>query len=76
VLRIMVQEELFPTTEQTAAVDLAQSFREIFKCMYSPSVPLCAMAGSFDSRLQMAIRSPKDSSSGYQSKQPDASQGR
>jgi hypothetical protein len=41
VLRIMVQEELSPITEQTAAVDLAQSFREIFKCMYSPSVPLC-----------------------------------
>ncbi len=76
VLRIMVQEELFPITEQTAAVDLAQSFREIFKCMYSPSVPLCATAHSFDSRLQMAICSPKDSSSGYQSKQPDASQGR
>jgi hypothetical protein len=55
VLRIMVQEELFPITEQTAAVDLAQSFREIFKCMYSPSVPLCAMAHSFDSRLKMAI---------------------
>ena len=35
VLRIMVQEELSPITEQTAAVDLAQSFREIFMCMYS-----------------------------------------
>jgi hypothetical protein len=32
VLRIMVQEELSPI----AAVDLAQSFREIFMCMYSP----------------------------------------
>jgi len=41
VLRIMVQEELSPITEQTAAVDLAQSFRDIFKSMYSPSVPLC-----------------------------------
>ena len=40
-LRIMVQEELSPITEQTAAVDLAQSFREIFKCMYSPSGPPC-----------------------------------
>ena len=35
VLRIMVQEELHPITERTAAVDLAQSFREIFKCRYS-----------------------------------------
>jgi hypothetical protein len=35
VLRIMVQEELYPITERTAAVDLAQSFREIFKCRYS-----------------------------------------
>ena len=39
VLRIMVQEELLPITERTAAVDLAKSFREIFKCMYSHSVP-------------------------------------
>ena len=35
VLRIMVQEELHPIKERTAAVDLAQSFREIFKCRYS-----------------------------------------
>jgi hypothetical protein len=55
VLRIMVQEELFPITEQTAAVHLAQSFREIFKCMYSPSLPLCVTVHSFYSRLQMAI---------------------
>jgi hypothetical protein len=40
VLRTMVQEELSPITERTAAVDLAQSFREIFKCMYSHSVPV------------------------------------
>jgi hypothetical protein len=40
VLRTMVQEELSPITERTAAVDLAQSFCEIFKCMYSQSVPL------------------------------------
>ena len=40
-LRIMVQEELSPITEQTAAVDLAQSFHEIFKCMYSPLGPPC-----------------------------------
>ena len=33
VLRIMVQEEISPITERTAAIDLAQSFREIFKCM-------------------------------------------
>ncbi|KAF8274805.1 hypothetical protein EI94DRAFT_1713110 [Lactarius quietus] len=32
VLRIIVQEELYPITERTTAVDLAQSFREIFKC--------------------------------------------
>ena len=55
VLRIMVQEELSPITEQIAAVDLAQSFCEIFKCMYSPSLPLCVRANSFDSRLQMTI---------------------
>ena len=54
-LRIMVQEELFPTTEQTAAVNLAQSSCEIFKCMYSSLVPLCATTDSFNSRLQMAI---------------------
>jgi hypothetical protein len=41
VLRIMVQEELSPITERTNAVDLAQSFREIFKCMYSHSITLC-----------------------------------
>ena len=34
VLRIIVQEELYPITEQTTAVDLAQSFREIFKCRH------------------------------------------
>ena len=38
VLRIVVQEEL---SSVTAAVDLAQSFREIFKCMYSYSVTWC-----------------------------------
>ncbi|KAF8268560.1 hypothetical protein EI94DRAFT_1138878 [Lactarius quietus] len=32
VLRIIVQEELHPITERTTAVDLAQSFREVFKC--------------------------------------------
>lgn len=32
VLRIMVQEELYPITERTVAVDLAQSFLEVFKC--------------------------------------------
>jgi hypothetical protein len=41
VLRIMVQEELSPIMERTAAVDLSQSFLEIFKCMYSHSVTLC-----------------------------------
>jgi len=41
VLRIMVQEELYPITERTAAVDLAQSFRETFKCRHSHSVPCC-----------------------------------
>jgi hypothetical protein len=34
VLRIIVQEELYPITERTNAVDLAQSFREIFKCRH------------------------------------------
>ena len=40
-LRIMIQEELSPITRRTVAVDLAQSFREIFKCTYSHSVTLC-----------------------------------
>jgi hypothetical protein len=35
VLRIMVQEELYPITERTSAVDLAVSFREVFKCRCS-----------------------------------------
>jgi hypothetical protein len=34
VLRIIVQEELYPITEQTTAAGLAQSFREIFKCRH------------------------------------------
>ena len=38
VLRIIVQEELYPVTERTNAVDLAQSFREIFKCRRFHSV--------------------------------------
>jgi hypothetical protein len=54
VLRIMVQEELHPITERTTAVDLAQSFREIFKCMYSFSTDF-AIFHCFGSRLQMAI---------------------
>jgi hypothetical protein len=41
VLRIMVQEKLYPITERTAAVDLAQSFRETFMCRHSHSVPCC-----------------------------------
>jgi hypothetical protein len=32
ILRIIVQEELFPFTERMTAPDLAESFREIFKC--------------------------------------------
>jgi hypothetical protein len=38
VLRIIVQEELYPITERTNAVDLAESFREIFKCRHLHSV--------------------------------------
>ena len=38
VLRIIVQEELYPIIERTNAVDLAQSFREIFKCRHFHSV--------------------------------------
>ena len=38
VLRIIVQEELYPITERTNAVDLAQSFREIFKCRHLHSI--------------------------------------
>ena len=41
VLRIIVQEELYLITEQTAAADLAQSFCEIFMCRHSHSVPCC-----------------------------------
>jgi Fungal protein kinase len=39
VLRIMVQEALYPITEQATAPDLALSFREIFKCRYSYLIP-------------------------------------
>jgi len=41
VLRIMVQEELFPITEQTAAVDLAQFFLGIFVCVFSFGTFVC-----------------------------------
>jgi hypothetical protein len=41
VLRIMVQEKLYPITERTAAVDLAQSFHETFMRKQSRSVPCC-----------------------------------
>jgi len=34
VLRIMVQEELFPITDRRTAPELAVSFREIFRCMF------------------------------------------
>ena len=38
VLRIIVQDELYSITERTNAVDLVQSFREIFKCRRLHSV--------------------------------------
>ena len=41
VLRIIVQEELYPIIERTNAVDLAQSFREVFKCRHFHSVSCC-----------------------------------
>jgi hypothetical protein len=41
VLRIIVQEELYPITERKNAVDLAQSFCEIFKCRHLHSVSCC-----------------------------------
>jgi hypothetical protein len=41
VLRIIVQEELHPITEQTTAAGLAQSFREIFKCRHFRSTSCC-----------------------------------
>ena len=41
ILRIIVQEELFPFTERMTAPDLAESFRQIFKCWYSHSVLSC-----------------------------------
>jgi len=34
VLRIIVQEELFPITDCHTAPELAQAFREIFQCEY------------------------------------------
>ena len=55
VLRIMVQEELYPITEQTAAGDLAQSFCETFQCMYSFNTCHFATVHHFGYRLQMAI---------------------
>jgi hypothetical protein len=53
VLRTMVQEALYPITKQTIMPKLAVSFREIFKCRHSLSIP-CA-DDSFDFRLQVAI---------------------
>ena len=41
ILRIIVQEELFPFTEQMTTPDLARLFREIFKCLYSHLVLSC-----------------------------------
>jgi hypothetical protein len=41
ILRMMVQEELFPITERVTAADLAESFREIFQCGYSRLLPYC-----------------------------------
>jgi hypothetical protein len=41
ILRITVQEELFPLTERVTAADLAKSFREIFQCGYSRLLPYC-----------------------------------
>ena len=52
VLRIMVQEELYPNTERTAVADLAQSFRETFKCRCSLSTYF-SIVHCFDSRLEM-----------------------
>jgi hypothetical protein len=39
VLRIMVQEALYPVTEQITAPTLAVSFREIFKCRHLHLIP-------------------------------------
>lgn len=39
VLRVMVQEELFPITEQKTAPALAHSFHELLKCMCSYQLP-------------------------------------
>ena len=41
ILRMMVQEELFPIMEWVTAADLAESFREIFQCGYSHLLPYC-----------------------------------
>jgi hypothetical protein len=41
ILRIIVQEELFPFTKRMTTPDLAESFREIFNCRYSHSVLSC-----------------------------------
>jgi hypothetical protein len=54
ILRIIVQEELFPFTERMTAPDLAESFREIFKCWYSHSV-LSSDDSQFGCRSSMVI---------------------
>ena len=64
VLKVLVQEPLYPITSQKTAPDLAKSFREILKCR-------CLHVGlttfydglHFDSKLQIAIRIPANHAS-------------
>ena len=41
ILRIIVQEKLFPFTERMTMPDLAGLFHETFKCLYSHTVLSC-----------------------------------
>jgi hypothetical protein len=54
VLRLIVQEKLFPLTERKNAPDLGESFREIFKCWYLHPLPYYH-GSQIRPRLQMVI---------------------
>jgi hypothetical protein len=61
VLRIMVLEELSPITDRTTAAELAQSFREIFRCKLSSNTFYIVLTSRH--RLSMAGREGRSSAS-------------
>jgi hypothetical protein len=64
-LRILVQDILYPITDQKTAPDLAVSFREIFqcRCLYLGLTSFCDSLNLILLRLQMAIRIPTNHAS-------------